>query len=408
MLDASDADRRLRTLEELLAIDAAGLEAALTRTSDLVALAVNADKVDVFLYQASSGSLVAVGTSRTPMGVEQHRRGMDRLPLVNGGRVVEAFTHERSYMTGRAELDPTELRGIVEGLGVRSSLLAPLYVGTELRGVLSAVSATPDRFADQDLGFLQAAAGWIGMVTHRAELSQELADQAAEQARRTTADELIRVLAHDLRNHLTPLHARVELLRRWATSEQQETPLHHARELSRSIDRLGRLVADLLDSARLEQGLLALDPEPTDLVQLADEVAALLRTEAQPIVTRAAGTEVCVLADRSRIQQVLENLLSNAITYSPPGAAVTVEVRTQAQSGGRWGQISVQDEGPGIPPELKPRVFERFVTGSGSTGLGLGLYLARNITEAQGGRLTLEPCAHGARFTVALPLSEPD
>jgi DNA-binding CsgD family transcriptional regulator len=186
-------DRLFDTLVSLLGIASPELRPALDRASDLVAEALGADKVDVFLHQAASDSLVALGTSRTPMGREQHRLGLDRQPLANGGRAAAVYLAGEPFLQARADEDPEELKGIVEGLGVRSGLFAPLDVGGQRRGVLQAVSAEPGRFAERDLRFLAAVAGWVGMVTLRAELSEELARQAERRGERRAGDELARL-----------------------------------------------------------------------------------------------------------------------------------------------------------------------------------------------------------------------
>src|SRR3954468_893691 len=141
---AETSDRFLSTLEQLLAIRSTDLDEALDQAADLVASSLGADKVDAFLYDASSESLVGGGTSRTPMGRKQHAIGMDRLPLANGGRTVEVFETGVSRLTGRADEDAEELRGITEGLGIRSMMCARLGVDAEARGVLSVASATSD------------------------------------------------------------------------------------------------------------------------------------------------------------------------------------------------------------------------------------------------------------------------
>src|SRR5687768_2067314 len=136
-------DRLFDTLARLLAIASPELRPALDQVSDLVAEALGADKVDVFLYEAASDSLVALGTSRTPLGRKQHELGLDRFPLANGGPIAAVYHSGEPYLTGRADLDPDQPRGVVEGLGVRSQVDVPLDVGGVRRGVLAAASAAP-------------------------------------------------------------------------------------------------------------------------------------------------------------------------------------------------------------------------------------------------------------------------
>jgi signal transduction histidine kinase len=164
------------------------------------------------------------------------------------------------------------------------------------------------------------------------------------------------------------------------------------------------MLSDLLDTARLDQDLFALSVEVVHLPTLVQETADVLRSPAALIEVRTPD-HLVVEADADRLRQALENLLSNALRYSPKGVPVTVEVTTERRADTDWAVITVQDAGPGIAPELLPRIFTRFAAGSNKKGLGLGLYLARGIAEAHGGSLTVDATpGTGARFRLALPL----
>ena len=189
-------DRLLTTLEQLLAIEATELKSALDQASQLVADVLGADKVDVFLYEAASESLVAMGTSATPMGRRQHQIGLNRQQLANGGSAAMVFQSGRPQLTGQADQDPDELKGVTEILGVHSALTCALQVSGERRGVLQAVSAAADAYTDHDQRFLEAVARWIGMVTHRTELFEQTKHDVADQSRRAAVDELISLLPH--------------------------------------------------------------------------------------------------------------------------------------------------------------------------------------------------------------------
>jgi signal transduction histidine kinase len=401
-------NRLLPTLERLLAIDETDLHRALDQACHMVAEALGADKVDAALYDAASDSLVAVGTSHTPMGRKQHAIGMNRLPVANGGREVEVFVTGENYATGHADQDPGQLRGMTEGLGVRSAIMAPLEVAGVRRGVFIASSAQPDFFSDEDLPFLGAVSRWVGMVAHRAELTERIAMEAREQGRRVAADDLIETLAHDLGNLLVPIKSRIDMVRRRAHRDDRPRDLRDAEEAARAVDRVVSLVADLLDSSRLEQGLFALDRQPVNLADLVRETCAALATDRVPI--RVDGSASVVLAvDANRIRQALENVLSNAVKYSPAGTPVNVEVDVEPGDAGHRAIVTIADQGPGIPPELFPRLFDRFARGPDSSGLGLGLYLAGRIVSAHGGTLSADPGPLiGARFQMRLPLGEGD
>ena len=137
-------DRRLlELLQRLLDLPGLDVEQALTAAATYVADWFACDKVDVFLLDPARASLVALGTSDTPLGKRQKELGLDVLPLANGGRLVETFKTETSFRTGRSDLDEGELIGIVRDLGVRSTLAVPITIGGVSRGVISVVSQEP-------------------------------------------------------------------------------------------------------------------------------------------------------------------------------------------------------------------------------------------------------------------------
>ncbi len=187
-------DRLWGTLERLLALDTMDLKTALDQEAQIAAEALGADKVDAFVYEAESESLVALGTSDTPMGRRQHAIGLQRLPLANGGRAADVFRSGRYHVDGNVDADPDEIEGIKSGLGVRSAMLCPLEVSGERRGVLSAVSAQPDDFCDDDAALFRAMARWLALVMHRAELVQQLGQYREDRGRREAIVEVLSLL----------------------------------------------------------------------------------------------------------------------------------------------------------------------------------------------------------------------
>lgn len=187
-VEASERDRLLVTLQQLLAIAATTVPQALEQAADLVAQALGTDKVDVFLHDADRGQLVAFGVSDTPMGRREREIGMDILPLDSGERIVEVFQSGVSYRTGHAEQDSSVSDGFSQGLGIHSMLAVPLDVAGERRGVLAIDAADPDVFSAADLRFFEAVARWVGLVMHRAELAERVARDAAQRAERAAAE----------------------------------------------------------------------------------------------------------------------------------------------------------------------------------------------------------------------------
>ena len=339
------------------------------------------------------------------MGHRQHALGLDRLPLSNGGSAARVFTSGENYLTGHAEDDPDELPGVVHALGVRSTIATPLSVAGEPRGVLAVVSATPEFFEDGDLRFLSAASRWLGMVAGRAETVERIADAAANRARQVASQELITVLAHDLRNYLTPIKLRIDLMRRKAQREGRAADIADISDASNAILRLDGLIGDLLDVGRLEQGAFSVDLNLLDLADLVRETVALQRVQVIEISVDAPE-DLMICGDRGRLQQLLENLLSNAVKYAPPETRVEVSVGQEQQDNGPWAVVTVRDAGPGIAPELLPKLFQRFAPGPNSSGIGLGLYIASRIAAAHSGTLTADSIpGQGASFRLAIPLA---
>ena len=403
------SQRARELLEALLRIPAGDLKSTLTQAADVVANATGADKVDGFLYDPSRDSLVAVGTSTQPLSMLQRQLGLDVLQLSNGGRVVQVYKRGETFLTGRLDQDAEELRGVKEGLGIRSKIGVPLEIGGRRRGMMMLASQQPEFFTEDDARFVESIGTWIGVLAHRAELAQEMSRNAEAQGRRAAAEELMTVLAHDFRNYLSPLHMRLDMLRLRAKRNGRDDDARDADAASRAVLRLGGLVSDILDVSRIEQGVFRIEQQPCDLGALVRETATMLATNEHPVrVTVEEGRTIVVNADPGRLRQCVENIIANAIQKSPADAAVSVFVTLQdVRTDGAIARVEVIDEGPGIPPELLPYVFDRFVSGTRSGGgLGLGLYLAKRIAGVHGGDLTVESqTGKGARFILILPLA---
>jgi two-component system, OmpR family, sensor kinase len=221
-------------------------------------------------------------------------------------------------------------------------------------------------------------------------------------------EDLIMIVAHDLRGYLTPLKAHIDILRCRAEHEGRTHDLRDALAATAAYTRMQRLIAQLLEATRLEHGLFALALQPVDLAALVRESSAALATPAARIVVQSP-TSLPLQADPVRLAQALDNLLLNALQHSPPHMPVTVVLSVEAHGGAEWARVTVQDRGRGIPPERLHRLFDRFSVGPDSQGLGLGLYLARSIAHAHGGQLTVESAVgEGAAFHLDIPLVGPD
>jgi signal transduction histidine kinase len=400
-MDADVRDRLLDAAERIVAVEATELRPALVQAADVVADATGAEKVDVFLHEPSTATLVAQGVSTTPLAHRQQALGLDRQPLANGGRAARTFRTGEEFLTGRSDLDGEELPGVAGALGVRSTLLVPLVVAGHRRGVLGLASTVADAFSEAHLRLARVCSGWIGLVAHRAEVIERLAAAAELSGRRSAAEELVTVVAHDLRNFIGPVHGRLHLLRGRAERDGREPDLRDADAALRSLERLVRILSDLLEVGRIDQGLFALDRAPLDLVSLIRDAASTLQLPDRRIEVEAPP-ELIVDGDAPKLRQAVENVLSNSAKYAPPGTAVRVTVTLDPAR--RTGIVTVADEGPGMEPALAARIFARFARGPGSQGIGLGLYLAREIAVAHGGSLEVQTApGRGSTFTFRLP-----
>lgn len=401
-------DELCEMFERFLQLPTGNVQQALSNAADLVANALGAEKVDVFVHDAQRSSLVAIGTSHQALSDLQRKAGLDVLPIANGGLVVKVFQTHQPLLTGSAKSAPEELLGIREVLKVESQIAVLLEIGGKPHGVLGVSSRKRDVWSSQHLSFTRAAARWVGIVAHRAELIAELERRSVDQGRRAAAEELVTVVAHDLRNYLSPLGIRLNLLARRAQRDGREDDI---RELDRSLEslsRIGAFISDLLDVARLDHGMFELRTEPVDLSALAEDIASIAST-AQKDVQVTATQPLFAHVDPPRIRQCVENLVANALAHSPRGAIVTVNVVRETRASGPWARLEVIDEGPGISEKLLPHIFEPFVSGKRSReGLGLGLYIGKRIAILHGGDLTADKASgKGARFVLTLPL-DPD
>ncbi|HET7670595.1 MAG TPA: GAF domain-containing sensor histidine kinase [Burkholderiales bacterium] len=397
------SQKLLDVLEELLRLPAGDLKATLSHAADLIARLSGADKVDAFLYDPGRDSLVAVGSSTQPLSQLQRQLGLDVLQISNGGRVVHVFKTGETYLNGRVDQDMQELPGIRDALKIRSKLGVPLVVGGECRGMIMVASLRHEFFSEEDARFMETVAPWIGLVAHRAELAAEIARNAAEQGRRAGAEELITVLAHDLRNYIAPINMRINVLRMRAEQERREDELRDIGLLARSVDRLGELISDILDVSRIEQGMFHIQPQLIEVSGLVREVVSTFESAQHAIkLTIQQGDNIVASGDPARLRQCLENVIANAIQKSPVTGAINIFVRRR-EAPPRTAVVEVIDEGPGIPADQIARLFEPFQTGR-AEGLGLGLYLAKQIARIHGGDLTAASATgKGARFTLTLP-----
>jgi two-component system sensor histidine kinase VicK len=257
-------------------------------------------------------------------------------------------------------------------------------------------------------GQVNGGVGIIEDITERKKAEQERASllREAEEAVRVRED-FLTIASHELKTPLTPLALRLaNLERRLERGEPVDLgALRHARQ---HLLRLTTLINDLLDASRIESGGLALHSQPARLDALVEHVIHVMDGAHGPehrIDFRPPSAHVQVLGDPYRLEQVITNLLENALKYSPDGGTIHVELETR----GDLALLSVRDPGIGIPADQQQHLFERYfrarnVSTHSYGGLGLGLYICRDIVERHGGRIWVESeVGRGSTFYVALP-----
>jgi signal transduction histidine kinase len=225
-------------------------------------------------------------------------------------------------------------------------------------------------------------------------------------------DSFFSVAAHELRTPLTSLLGQAQLLQRRAARDGtlNERDRHAVDVLVSQAQRLNKLIISLLDISRLQQGRLALDIAPLDLNQLVERMLAELRpvVDSHTLVRIGEHQPLLVAGDALRLEQALQNLIGNAVKYSPEGSTVTIQLGRQ----GGLASVAVTDRGIGIPREALPHLFEQFyrapnVDHQRGSGLGIGLYVVHEIVALHAGRVEVASVeGHGSTFTITLPLSD--
>ena len=292
---------------------------------------------------------------------------------------------------------------ILRALCPTSYMAVPLTARGRRLGILTFV-ATHDshRYGPEDLALAAELAGRCALAIDNARLYRE-----AQEAIRLR-DEFLSVAAHELKTPVTSLKAMAQLAVRRLDREGRLDPRQARHALSvidRQSDKLGRLVSQLLDISRIEAGQLAINPQAVDLRRVVEDALAVARaTTTRHQIVLDAPASIAARVDPLRLEQVMTNLLDNAVRYSPEGGQIDVRLYPVDAETAR---VEVRDRGLGIPAEQRYRVFDRFFQahpGSQVAGIGLGLSISRQIVELHGGRIEVDfPEDGGTRVVVTLP-----
>ena len=292
-------------------------------------------------------------------------------------------------------------------------LVVPIVIGTRIEGLLYVDNRTARPFTDRDEATLRQLADHAAIALRNAQLlaREQQAREEAEAANRMK-DEFLAMLSHELR---TPLNAVLGWAVTLRTARLEGDTAAHALEvIERNARAQSQLIEDLLDISRIATGKLRLDVRLVDLVPVVEGALDAMRPGARAKsiqlgakLDRGVGP---VYGDADRLQQVVLNLLTNAIKFTGHGGSVDVSLAGV----GAHAEITVTDTGQGIAPDVLPHVFERFRQADSSStraqgGLGIGLALVKNLTELHGGTVAAESpgAGCGSTFRIRLPVPDP-
>lgn len=385
LLDALEAERKARIrVESLQAVTDAALAhleleelllALLARTKEILGV----DTCAILLLDPDRDELVA----RAAIGIEEEVEQGVRIPVGSGfaGRIAA----ERRPVILPAVDHEHVLNPILLQKGIKSMLGVPLLAYDHVVGVLHVGTLHPHDFVRDDVELLQLVAERAALAIEKARVHQDMVrlDQMKLNFVAIASHEL-RTPATSIYGLLTTLRARRDELAPDVCAELEETAWHQA-------DRLRRLIEQLLDLSRLDAKSIDVRPEPIVLQRMLAEIV-----DGGDDVVLKVDPGLAVVADPLVIERVVTNLVANARLHGEPPVLLEAEARD------RHFRISVADQGPGVPRELVPRLFERFERGGGG-GTGLGLAIAKAYANAHGGDLYYQPGPWGTRFELVLP-----
>ena len=411
---AEDERDRERVLErELLSRLGRDFAASLDRETTIRTIATNAasllgDATLVLMIDDAERRLVPVGSGgpndELAAGWQAHIA--ERRPRVGEGIMGGVAATVASVDGNRDSVAAGDPDGVT-ALQLDWVLAVPILAGGHLLAVLASAGRSGGQVSDRVRRMAEAVADRAGPALQNAQLWSDLQERMArEQAAQRIKDDFLSIVSHELRTPLTSIQGYSQLLEsRLRTDRASESKeLAQLRVIRSQVGRMRRLVDDLLDVSRIDRrGGVSIETVDFDLAeQVREAVARVQREHRDRDIALIAPEALGIHADRDRIDQVLSNLLENAVKYSPDGGPIAVTVERR---GGEV-EVRVADAGVGIPNEHRENVFERFYQADDDAGrrrfggLGLGLYISRAIIDAHGGRIWAAPNGEAGRGSV--------
>jgi signal transduction histidine kinase len=378
----------------------------LARSAQAIAAFTNAERVFFYLYDRNTHRLEAA----LPAFNLTEELASDLKVSVDARSIAGmVFRTGEPYYTNEYPRDPYASQDIGRVLGASNAVVAPLKTEDETLGVAVAINRS-EGFGQEEVDAVTSFADLTSLLIRNARLYTTLTGTVDELRRASRLkDHFLQNVNHELRTPLTAIVGWTDLFEEGDVDEP--TLRRGIRQIRQSARVLLALIDDLLDLARLDRGALTLDLKPVFLSEVAQRSIETVRmmAEARGVVLMLAPLPepmAPVRADFLRLQQVLWNLLANAIQFTPQHGRIVVRVEREPE---RY-LVSVEDDGIGIPESELKHVFERFrqVDGSatrGHAGMGIGLALARSLVELHGGSIWASSVVgQGSRFTFAIPI----
>ncbi len=330
--------------------------------------------------------------------------------VVRPGVIAErAFRDQRLVIsTDPGQDDPTRA-ALYEEFGAKVVIAVPVVADDRVFGVLAIYSAYRPLFNQEETEVLQIVASQAAVSLEVRRFAEETSALAAREEATQLKEEFLSAAAHDLRTPLTTILGQAQLLQRRLQRDPDAAvgPVSVNRIVGEA-QRMRELIDNLLDATRADQPAYVEVSEPVDLVRLVSDEADRITSDHHHVWIECEPG-IVVEGDARRLRQLVQNLLDNAVKYSPGGG--DIGIRLQADESEIL--LSVRDDGIGIPPQLLPRLFERFWRADEggartSAGMGLGLYICRRIVEGHRGRIwaTSGGAGAGSKFWVALPVRQ--
>ncbi len=320
------------------------------------------------------------------------------------GRDLNDYLIRRAVLVDQVEQAAPEWRAVVRAAGIRALVAAPVRFQTATAGLLCVYSARPPVFAEDDLEMAQLLADQCAVVLATRRLVEATQLAVSLERTREMKAEFLAAAAHDLKSPLTAIILELQLLLRRSNGDLSDGPRATINAVIGQSKLLGESMQRMLEASRGRDDVGELTVEWFPLLEVVEEVARTQSVLRRPVPVSASGATEGRY-DRSRIAQLLTNLIDNSFKYSPEGGEVRVNVRGDATHV----QFAVSDNGRGIPPEELPHIFERYrrsrtAEDRGVPGMGLGLYICRSIAEAHNGEIWAESAAgKGTTVFVRLP-----